>query len=977
LDERQQRFAEDLAGVFEGEIRFDDVAREIYSTDASLYQIRPFGVAYPKHHDDVELLAKYAGENDLPLIARGAGSGVAGGAIGSGLIVDFSRHMNQVLDIGSDTVRVQAGVVRDQLNRKLRKHGRYFAPDPSNSIVTTVGGMLAVDAAGSHAVRVGSTRDHVKAIRTVLINGTTIDAGTIDSPLDPPRDGEHKELIRQLAHVLARNDDLIRERQPPMIRNCSGYFVRSILHQDQLNLARMLVGSEGTLGLFTEAVLHTTPIPAHRGVALLVFGDLPHAIDAVNAVAQLQPSACDLLDRRVLSLAREADERFAVLIPPNAEAALLIEQTGYSDQQANIRLEEVIKAARTADASLSISAQSVDADDVDFLWSLPSRVVPLLIRLHGETRPVPIVEDIAVPPHALRDFLLKAQRVFQRHWVTASLYAHAASGQVHFRPFLSIPNSQNANMFESLARELYEVAIACGGTIAGEHGNGLSRTAFIRSQYGPLYKVFQQIKDLFDPHNLLNPGKIISDDPHLTIRNFRTSAIQPTEPGVELVPLQLNWDRKELLESAQRCNGCAGCRVDNQEERMCPFFHLDQEEENSPRSTANLIRAHALNTLDPKAFSTDQTKKLADSCFNCKQCQIECPSNVDIPSLALEAKAQVVAARGLTRADWILSRAHSFGRLGCSIAPLANWAIGNPAMRWLMEKGLGIARGRRLPRFARRPFIKRLPKSVKNANALSDPDAVVLFVDHFINYHDTELGTALIRILDHNGIPVFVPPNQTVSGMAMISAGDVDAARAIAETNIDALAEFARDGRRIITVEPTSALCLKHEYPRLLDHPDAAVVAEQVTDIGSFLQELDEQKKLQTDFNPLELKVAYHLPCHVKFLSQKSPLVAILNQIPNVTLNQIEKGCSGMAGAFGMTAANFETSIAIGQGLMTEMQRPDIQIGATECSSCQMQMQQQTTTPTLHPIKLLALAYGLMPEIEKRLTPKKWRLVQS
>ncbi|MCA8995893.1 MAG: anaerobic glycerol-3-phosphate dehydrogenase subunit C, partial [Planctomycetaceae bacterium] len=575
-----------------------------------------------------------------------------------------------------------------------------------------------------------------------------------------------------------------------------------------------------------------------------------------------------------------------------------------------------------------------------------------------------IIEDIAVPPTELHDFLIKAQRVFQRHWVTASLYAHAASGQVHFRPFLKPPGPENATQIESLARDLYEVAIACGGTVAGEHGNGLARTAFIRSQYGPLYKVFQQVKELFDPHNLLNPGKIISDDAHLTIRDFRPtpSASSPEPP---IVPLQLKWSHDEFTETIDQCTSCGDCRIQSNLARMCPFFHLDHTEEATPRSKASLMRSFAAARLDDKVFSTEEAKQLANFCFNCKQCVLECPSNVDIPSLAIETKAQCVAAGGLSRADWMLSRAHSFGEVGCAVSPLANWALSNRSVRWMIDRTMGISQHRRLPRFAKRPFLKSCQDTDTSQGEYQQE--VVYFLDHFANYHDTELATAWQRILEHNGIAVRIPKDQQASGMAMISAGDLDSARELAETNVRILAEYARQGIPIVCTEPTAALCLRFEYPRLIDHPDVNLVAEQVWEAGAFLGSLADSELLNTEFQPIQLNLGYHTPCHLKVVSPERPLLEIVRRIPSLRIQEIEKGCSGMAGAFGLTSQNFETSLQMGEGLLAEMLRPDLNAGLTECSSCRMQMEQQTEIPTIHPLKLIAHAYGLLPEAAERL----------
>ena len=994
MDERRRRVIEDLSGALKGELRCDPLTVAMYASDASLYQIAPLGVVYPRDRDDVVLLARYSAEMDLPLVARGAGSGLAGSSLGSGLVIDFSRHMRRIEEIGEATVRVQPGIVRDRLNQALREHGRYYPPDPANSSVTTIGGMLAVDAAGSHSVRVGSTRDHVERIELVLAGGQTLDAGNeslellktppaapvaaallegvvAGTPQDDPN--AKRTIVSKLAKLLSDHRDLIRQKQPPLIRNCSGYHLRSVLTGTHLHLPRLLVGSEGTLGLFTEATLNTAPLPAHRGVVLLLFGQLEAALRAVRAIGRQQPSACDLMDRRLLSLAREADPRFEQMISPAAEAGLIIEQTGFSDRQVRDRIRMAVKAVHAVDSEAIVAREAYEFDDVEFLWSLPGKIVPLLTRLKGPTRPLPFVEDIAVPPEALHDFLIKAQRVLQRHQATASLYAHAASGQVHLRPFLPPPAPQDGPRIEAIARDLYQAAFSFGGAISGEHGDGLARTAFIRSQYGELYKLFQQVKDIFDPHNLMNPGKIISDDPHVTVRNFR-----PIAPAAA-VELQLRWKPEELPQVAARCNGCGVCKTQSADLRMCPFFRLDHLEEASPRAKANVIRNVMSGQLDSDELTSDEMKRLTALCFNCKQCQLECPSNVNIPQMMIEAKAAYVQAHGLSRADWALSRAHSFGAMGSAAAIFANWAVGSPIARWFLEKTLGIARQRKLPQFARRSFVRSAGRDLRRVPKLNAAGErpVVYFVSEYANYHDPELARAFVAILQHNGIAVHVPPGQTSSGMAMISAGDLDAARELAEQNVRVLGEFAREGYTIVCTEPAAALCLKQEYPLLLEHPDVGVLASRVVEAGAFLERLHQEGRLRTDFQPLEITVGYHTPCHLKALGHGSPLQRLLSLIPQLDVHRIEKGCSGMAGAFGLTRENFLTSIRIGWGLISRMREGDLAAGTTECSSCKLQMEQGTTTPTVHPLKLMALAYGLMPELRQRLAPNRKPLIAS
>ncbi len=485
--------------------------------------------------------------------------------------------------------------------------------------------------------------------------------------------------------------------------------------------------------------------------------------------------------------------------------------------------------------------------------------------------------------------------------------------------------------------------------------------------------MFQQIKELFDPHNLLNPGKIVSAQPNLPVDWLRP---QP-QAHPELVHLQLNWTPQEMLNEASNCNGCGSCRTLDPATRMCPVFRNAPLEDASPRAKANVMRSYGIGHISPATLRSPEMKALADLCFNCKQCQLECPTNVDIPHLMIEAKAAGVEASGLTGSDWILSRAHSFGTLGCTLSLAINWAIESPQFRWLAEKLLGIAQKRKLPLFARRPFLMSMHRSLRTPPSTipRKHKPVIYFVDYYANYHDPDLARAFVAVLQHNGIPVHVPPGQQASGMAMISVGDLAAARVLAEHNLRELADFAREGCPIVCTEPAAAICLTQEYPAFVEHPDVKVVADRTIEAGAFLTQLFRESRLRTDFAPLPLKVGYHTPCHLKALNQGTPLFDLLSLIPELEVDTIDEGCSGMAGAYGLSANHFQTSVQVGWNLISRMRSSSMDAGTTECSSCKMQMEQGTLTPTIHPIKLLALAYGLLPELRQSLKPSRQKLV--
>jgi len=1014
VEELRRRLVEDLTDVIEGELRVDRAAVAMFSTDASLYEIEPIGVVFPRHAHDVEALAAYSADNGIPLIPRGAGTGLAGGAIGPGIVVDFSRHMNRIVSIDGDRVRVQPGVVREQLNQQLREHGRHFAPDPSNGRFTTIGGMLGVDAAGSHAVRFGSTRDHVESIECVLSGGQRVElgremlqanhrpfpgmAGAAAGPVSSSEAAwgdslklasltpatRRADLIERVNMLLKEYDPVIRQYQPPLLRNCCGYMLRGIRQSDSLDLARMLVGSEGTLALFTEATLFTMPLPEYRSGAMLMFPTLEQAILAMQLLLPLEPSACDLLDRRLLSLGRGTDIRFRDLILVEAEAGLIVEFPGTSKREICARLADSQKLLKDRGIEFQMTLEATTYEDVELLWALPNQVVSLLATLKGTSRPLPFVEDVAVPPERLAEFLVAAQKTFQKHEVTATLYSHAASGQLHFRPILPVPCRGDETQMEAIARDLYRQVLQVGGTISGEHGDGLSRTAFIRTQYGPLYRAFQQLKEIFDPLRLMNPEKIVSNDPQLTVRHLRqtraTEKSEETGAARPLLPvMMLAWNADEAADAAVRCNGCGSCRVQLEPARMCPFVENDGDEELSPRAKANLVRRSLCADAGHELLSSESANRVIESCFNCKQCQLDCPSEVNIPHLILEARAQRVQVHGLSKTAWLLSRVHTYARMASRFSFLTNRLLKNTLFRRLLQRLVGVAAERRLPRFARTPFLKslRVQRDDNTGAPGSLKPTVVYFVDYFANHHDPELAEAFVRVLEHNGFRVFIPKGQMVSGMTMISVGDIAAARSVAEENIRELAEPAREGYPILCTEPTAALCLTQEYPMLVSSNDAEVVAQQTLDAGTFLLDLHRRGRLKKDFSPLALELAWHTPCHTRALRRGEPMLDLLRLIPGLNLRIIEKGCTGMAGTFGLASENFQQSLQIGAELIEEMRTIDAVAGVTDCSSCRMQMEQDSSIPTIHPIKLLALSYGLMPRLAERLKARPAGLSMS
>lgn len=987
MDQQRKRIQEDLRGLVAGEVRCDDVFVQLYASDASIYQIKPLGVVRPRSVDDVVAIVQYAREHQLPVHPRGAGTGLAGESLGPGLVVDFSPHFRRILQTDDDRVRLQPGVVHERLNHHLRARGRIFGPDPAMSDVTTMGSVVALDGAGSHWLKYGSARRHVVSLQVVLADGTLLEAGReplIDGTSHDPQPRK-RELINQLVTLLSHHAETIRAHQSKSPVNRCGYQLADVLAEGHFDLARLLTGSEGTLALTTEMTLATQPLPRQQGMALLFFDRLENAARAVQEILPLGPAACDLMDRRHLSLARESAPRYETLIPAATEALLLVEFHGHDSPEVRDRVKQLVDRIRRKKRLAFDARQAFSQDEMDSYWQLARKVVPTLYRLKGTTRALPFVEDLAVPPESLPSFLVEMQNILKRHQVTATLFAHAGHGQLHLRPFLDLADPEHLRIMESLATDLYEAVFQVGGTMSGEHGVGLSRTPFMRRQYGELYPIIAEVKRLFDPQNILNPGKVVGDDGARLIDHLRPvepphapEAAQngdaPAAPRT-LVDLQLHWTADEITHVARSCNGCGACRAQDGEVRMCPIFRFGQVEESSPRAKANVMRGILTGQLDPELITSDEFKSVADLCVNCQQCRLECPAGVDIPKLMLEAKANYVANNGLLVRDWVATRLDLFSAIGCLISPLANWALSNRQARWCLEKISGLAEGRKLPRFAPRPFLRRAGRRRLTRPTRRSGRKVLYFIDTYANFHDPQLAEALVAVMEHNGVAVFVHPEQTQSGMAMVSLGAVERARRVAARNVAILAEAVRQGYSIVASEPSAALCLVREYPDLLADDDARLVAQNTSEACSYLWNLHLIGKLQLDFKPINATVGYHLPCHLKALEVGLPGENLLRLIPGLSVHRIDKGCSGMAGTFGLKKANYRNSLRAGWPLISAVRESNWQAGTTECSACKMQMEQGTSKPTIHPLKLLALAYGLMPEAAALLTTRGQELI--
>jgi FAD/FMN-containing dehydrogenase/Fe-S oxidoreductase len=989
LRQKRERIQDDLRGLVAGEVLCGDFFRQLHASDASIYEIRPMAVVRPGRVADVAACTRYARDQQLSIHARGAGTGSAGESLGPGIILDLSKHLRHVIRVDADKVRVQAGMALERLNAQLRPAGRVFGPNPAKAAVTTVGSVVALDAAGSRWLKYGSAHNYVASLQVVLSDGEIMEFGR--EPLSGgsststiPR---KRDLVNSLAAVLRDNAELIRSRRLKSPIDRCGYNLDGVLGEDYVDVARLLTGSEGTLAVITELSLATQPLPGPRGATLLLFDSVEKASRAVREILPWNPNACELMDRRHLSLARDAEVRFDLLIPAETEALLLVEQEAVDAVELTNQMHEMA-AYLTQTKRLAFAVrQAFEPDELNLFWHLIDRVRPSSYRLKGRTQAVPVAEAVVVPPEILPDFLVRVQNILKRQQITAAILAHAGYGELCIRPLLDLTSADDVDRMRRLAEELHREVMDAGGSIVSEHGYGLSGTSFLKEQAGPLYDVFRAIKQIFDREGILNPGKIVGDDPELMMRNLQPAIKTglpppaPEQPVPEqaamrkMVELQMDWDPARVSEAVADCNRCGVCRTQSPEMRMCPIFRIAPGEEASPRSKANMLRGVLTGAVDLDRLTGTEFKAIADLCVHCHMCRLECPARVDIPRIMRESKGSYVAANGLTFAERAITHLDLLGALGGLVSTAANWALSNRQVRWLLGKVLGIAPGRKLPRFTSRNFIRRAHHRRLTRPSRRSAQKVLYFVDTYANYFDPQLGEALVAVLAHNGVGVYVHPNQKPAGMPSIACGALDHARFLAEHNIAILAEAVRQGYHIVATEPAAALCLAREYPQLVDDDDARLLAANSSEACTYLWRMHTQGKLQMDLKPIHMTLGYHTPCHLKALQVGTPGEHLLGLIPGLRIEHLEKGCSGMAGTFGLLEKNYRSSLRAGMRLINQLRSPAVQAGTTECSACKIQMEQGTDKPTIHPIKLLAFSYGVMPEISKLLTAKSKELV--
>ena len=944
-----EQSAADLAEIVRGDVFADILHRVAYSTDASIYRIVPRCIVAPRDAADVAAVVKYAAAEGIPVAARGAGTGLAGESLCAGIVFDMTRYMTAILSVDDNGGKVtcEPGVVLDDLNRHLAGFGRKIGPDPSSANRAVVGACVANNSTGSHSLQFGHMSNYVEAVEAVLADGSVVQF-TNDLDPDQSQDDRVASVARECLTALSGKQAVINEAQPATKRNRSGYNIAGICHDGRIDMARLLVGSEGTLAIFTRVTLRTVPLPAAKGLLQLEFDSLDKMAHAVPAIVDSGAETCELMDKHLIDLAFKAFPEYRDILPAGAAAVLLVEHIGQTQQQVEQKIQQTDLVVGRLAAGRTIV---LDPQQQKRLWKSRKDAGPLLYRKRSRKHPAEFMEDVSVDYRRLADYMGGLQEIARRYGVEVSFFGHAGDGELHSRPFLDLSEPDDVQKMRAIANDVFSLAWSLGGSISGEHADGLVRAAFVRRQYGDqYYELLCKIKTIFDPHNLMNPGKILNSDPDVMVKNLRRGRkLLP-----ERVQSNLLFEKDELALEIEQCYGCGLCLSRDSDLRMCPVFRAMGEELASSRAKANMLHFWATGQLDRKDFESPQFRKFLDLCVNCKACLRQCPSGVDISTLMIAARAQYARAKGLRRPERILGHNRYMSMLGGIFSPISNLAMRLPVFKLLLEKSAGIDKRRTMPGFRHGSFLKAGRKYLASQGSIENPtDKVAYFVDTYANYNDHELGFAVLEVLRHNNIDVILP-NQLPAPLPAIVYGDVSRAKKDLTYTVRHLAKAVRDGYKIVCSEPSAALCLSQELRHFVAGEDAKLVSENTHELMDYLLDLHQQGKLKAPAKPMQEEFIYHLPCHLCAIGNETASIRLLQELCGAKVTDIKAGCCGIAGTFGMQKKNYDLSSRIATRLKETLEKSPAGKVLTECAACKMQIEHLSGRVVSHPIKILA-----------------------
>jgi len=974
---------DDLETLVDGEVRFDEYSRQLYATDASAYERTPIGVVFPTDTDDAAAVVDYCADREIPVLPRGGGTSLAGQTVNEAVVLDFTKHMDSVLDVDPDArrARVQPGAVLADLNADLEPHGLKFAPDPAWGDKSAIGGAVGNNSTGAHSLQYGKTDAYVEEAEVVLADGTVTTFGEVTRGEIRQRasdDDIESRIYAEVDRILDEERDEIDARYPELKRNVSGYNLDKLVEgadDGTVNLAKLLAGSEGTLAVVTEVEVSLEPIPETKSLALLSYGSVVEAMEDVEPILEHDPAAVELVDDVLIDLARDTAEfeDVVAMLPEGTDSVLLVEF--YADDEAEGR-EKVAglladrvpgsDAASPNGGSASVPAtdaethavaalEAHDADDRARFWKLRKSGLPILLSRTTDEKHISFIEDCAIPPEHLADYVAEFQAILEDHDTFASFYAHAGPGVLHIRPLVNTKSDLGAETMESIADDVTDLVVEYGGSVSGEHGDGRARTQWNRKLYGEdLWATFRDLKSAFDPDWLLNPGNVCGD--HDMTEHLRYGDEYEFDAGFDP---ELNWENDNGFQGmAELCHGCGGCRgeQDTTGGVMCPTYRAEDEEILSTRGRANALRQAMSGDLPDEAQLSDEfADEVLDLCIGCKGCAKDCPSEVDMAKLKAEVTHERHQREGASLRDRAFANFDSLAALGSATAPVSNWLPKLPGARVVMEKAFGIARERSLPAFSRTTL--RSWFDARGGSAVSPAEAertAVLLPDTYTNYTHPERGKAAVRVLEAAGVRVELAA-ATDSGRPAHSKGFLDAARDTAEDVVAELAPEVDEGRDVVVVEPSDAVMLQSDYLDLLAGRDVTRVAENAYGVCEYLDAFGLDDALDADAAGA---LTYHGHCHQKATKKDHHAVGVLRRA-GYDVDPLDSTCCGMAGTFGYEAEHYSMSQAIGSILFDQVVESDGDEVVAPGASCRTQLgDRDGAAPPAHPVEKLAAALG-------------------
>ena len=920
-----------LRREIEGEVLFDRFSRGRYSTDASIYQVDPVGVVIPRNERDAETAFRIALDQGIPVMPRGGGTSQCGQTVGAALVIDLSRHVNQVLEFDKEarTVWVQPGIVLDHLNAWLKPHGLWYPVDVSTSAQATIGGMTGNNSCGSRSIHYGNMVDNVLAVEAITAAG---DAFMFDE--SAPAHPVYRGLVDQVQSIVRRELEEIAFRYPDVIRNVAGYNLNR-LAQPGFNMAHLLVGSEGTLAYSRRIKLKLSPLPVHKALGICHFPTFRQAMDAAQHIVKLGPVAVEAVDRTMIGLARSNPAFLPIVercVKGDPDAILLVEFAGDGspeNQAENLRRLKQLSELMADQLGLPDGVVEItDAKLQKELWDVRKAGLNIMMSMKGDGKPVSFIEDCAVPLEHLADYTSRLTEVFHRNGTTGTWYAHASVGCLHVRPILDM-RREGATQMRAIAEEAMALVREYKGAYSGEHGDGLVRSEWIEPFYGSkLTRAFEEVKDLFDPRGLLNPGKIVrppkQDD--RTLYRFK--------PGYAADPIDTALDWSDATEDAtapgarsagfskaiEACNNNGHCRKFDAG-TMCPSYRATGDEQHLTRGRANTLRLAISGQLGPDAFTSEEMYRTMELCVSCKGCKRECPTGVDMAKMKVEFLGHYKKKHGLTLRDRLVAFLPRYAPLASRFSGLMNLRNALPGAAALSEKFTGLSARRALPTWHRQPFHDR-EAAAGGQGAAAAPQAgreVVLLVDTFNRYFEPENARAAVAVLQAAGYTVHTAKaadgdRPLCCGRTFLSAGLVDEAKAEARRSLDALKPYVERGVPVVGLEPSCLLGLRDEWQSMLPKAEAGPVGAASFLFEEFLARELSAGRLQLPLKAIEqTKVVLHGHCHQKAFDAMPAVEQVLRLVPGLSVETIEATCCGMAGSFGYEAEHYETSMKIGE----------------------------------------------------------------